>query len=209
MIGRQSSEDGFSLIEMLVVMTILSVILGGMVALFTAGITADADQNRRFQAQQDGRLALDKVRRELHSACTISTPATYNTPVNSVTAYFGSDSCVSGAHTVTYCTTGSAPRFVLYRKLAANCTTPTEKVADYLTTGTIFDYLPPNAHVLTLGGGTSAGAIVTQDGGSVLPRLHIDMTLNQDVTKHDGYHLVDDIAFRNGLRFCAAGVNSC
>lgn len=209
MIGRAREEGGYSLIEMLVVMTILGVVVGGLVTMFSAGINAAADQNRRFQAQQDGRLALDKMRREIHAGCTIATPSTYNTAVSSITVYFSTDNCVSGTHTVTYCTTGSGSRYTLYRIVATSCTGATQKLADYLTSGTIFDYLPPNSHVTTLGGGTGAGAITTQDGSSTLGRLHIDMTLNQNTRRRDRYHLVDDIAFRNGLRSCSSGVASC
>jgi prepilin-type N-terminal cleavage/methylation domain-containing protein len=202
-------EGGYSMIEMLVVMTILGVVIGGLVTMFSAGINAAADQNRRFQAQQDGRLALDKMRREIHAGCTISSPATYNTAVTSVTVYFATDNCVSGTHTVSYCTVASGTHYSLYRKAAANCTTPTQKIADFLTSSTIFDYLPPNSHVTTLGGGTGSAAITTQDGSSTLARLHVDMTLNQNTRRRDKYRLVDDIAFRNGPRACATGVASC
>ena len=106
MTGRLSDDGGYSLIELLVVMALLSVVVGGIVTLFASGLNSEADQNRRFQAQQDGRLALDKLRREVHSACTISTPNTYNTAVSSVTIYFPSDNCASGSHSVTWCTTG-------------------------------------------------------------------------------------------------------
>ena len=93
MTGRLSDDGGYSLIELLVVMALLSVVVGGIVTLFASGLNSEADQNRRFQAQQDGRLALDKLRREVHSACTISTPNTYNTALSSVTIYFPSDNC--------------------------------------------------------------------------------------------------------------------
>ena len=119
MTGRLSDDGGYSLIELLVVMALLSVVVGGIVTLFASGLNSEADQNRRFQAQQDGRLALDKLRREVHSACTISTPNTYNTAVSSVTIYFPSDNCASGSHSVTWCTTGASGRFALYRIVSA------------------------------------------------------------------------------------------
>jgi prepilin-type N-terminal cleavage/methylation domain-containing protein len=219
-IRKLGDEGGFSLVEMLVVMIIMGVIMGGIVKLFTAGINSNADLNRRYQAQQDGRLALDKLRREIHGACTISTPATYNTPVNSVTLYYPADLCVAGSpgSTVTYCTVfvaaspvGVNPNVIahysLYRKTGASCTGATQIVADFLTAANIFDYLPPNSHVTTLGSG--AGGIATIDGGATLPRLHIDMTLTQNTAKNDSYHLVDDIALRNGPRVCPGATASC
>jgi prepilin-type N-terminal cleavage/methylation domain-containing protein len=210
--AQLADEGGYSLIELLVVLTILTIVVGSVVTLFVSGLNAEADQNRRFQAQQDGRLALDKLRREIHAACTVSTPATYNTAVSSVTLYFATDSCASGTHSVTWCTSGSAGRFALYRNPATTCAGATQKFADYLTSGTIFTYLPPNSHLVTstsLGAGTGVGAIVTQDNSSTLPRLHVDVNLQLRAGLHDAYRLVDDIAFRNGPRACATGVASC
>ena len=212
MTGRLSDDGGYSLIELLVVMALLSVVVGGIVTLFASGLNSEADQNRRFQAQQDGRLALDKLRREVHSACTISTPNTYNTAVSSVTIYFPSDNCASGTHSVTWCTSGSSGRFGLYRIVATSCNGDTPKFADYLTSGTIFTYLPPSSHLVTstsLGQGTGSGAIATQDLASTLPRLHVDLNLELRGGLADGYHLVDDIALRNGPRACAGGTASC
>ena len=212
MTDRRSDEEGYTLIELLVVMVILSIVVGGIVTLFASGLNSEADQNRRFQAQQDGRIALDKLRREIHGACSISTPNTYNTALSTVTIYYSSDNCASGSHSVTWCTTGGSGRYALYRIDATSCAGATAKFADYLTSGTIFTYLPPNSHLVTstsLGQGTGAGAIVTQDGSSTLPRLHVDMNLQLKAGLVDGYRVVDDIAFRNGPRACATGVATC
>jgi type II secretory pathway pseudopilin PulG len=211
MSGRLGDESGYSLIELITVVAMLTIVLGGVVTLFVAGLNAESDQNLRSQAAQSTRLALDKMRREIHSACTISTPATYNTPMSSVTLYFSSNGCASGANSVTWCTTGSAGRYALYRIVATSCTSPVNKFADYLTSGSIFTYLPPSSHLVTsssLGQGTSATYIATQDGSSSLPRLHVDLTTQLRSGKVDGYHLVDDIAFRNGPRACS-GVATC
>ena len=203
-------EEGYSLVELLTVLVIMGLVVGGIVTLFARGINASADQNRRFQAQQSARLALDKMRREIHAACTVSNPSTYNTPESSVTLYFTTDSCISGSHTVTWCTSGSGSRYGLYRIVATSCLGATQKFADYLTSANVFTYLPPNSHATMLGGGTGAGAIATQDGGSALPRLHVDFTVNLRTSRpNDGYHVVDDIAFRNGPRACSSGVASC
>jgi prepilin-type N-terminal cleavage/methylation domain-containing protein len=204
-------EGGYTLVELIIVLTILTVVLGSIVALFTAGINADADQSRRFQAQQEVRLSLDKMRRELHAGCTVSNPATYNTWESSVTVYFPSDNCAAGAHTVTWCTVGSGSRYALYRILSTSCTGATARFADYLTSANIFAYLPPNAHLATTTSlGTGTGGIVTQDGSATLPRVHVDLTSNLSPAKvHDGYPLADDIVLRNAPRACGAGVASC
>lgn len=206
-------EGGYSLIELLTVMVILGVILGAVVTLFTAGINADADQNRRFQAQQDAKVAMDKLRREGHGACTISAPATYNTWMSSVTFYYPSDSCGSGGHSITWCTKAVGTTYTLYRAIATSCpASPTQSFASNLTSANIFAYLPPGSHLVSsasVGQGTTATYILTQDGSNVLPRLHVDMTLNVSATKsRDAFHLMDDIAFRNGPRACS-GTATC
>ncbi|HEY6960915.1 MAG TPA: type II secretion system protein [Gaiellaceae bacterium] len=203
-----TDEGGYSLVELLVVMAILGTIVGGIVTLFATGINADADQTRRYQAQQDGRVALDRMRREIHAACTVSNPSTYNTWESSITLYFASDSCGSGTHTVSWCTSGSGTRYALYRIVSTSCTGATQKFADYLTTNQIFVYLPPNSHTTSLGGGS--GGIATIDGSNTLPRLHVDLQINRQPAKSvDRYRLIDDIAFRNGPRACSSGVASC
>ena len=67
-------ERGYSLVEMLTVMAILAVVMTGLTTLFVQGSNAEVDMNTRFQAQQGARLALDRMRRDLHcgSAATSS-----------------------------------------------------------------------------------------------------------------------------------------
>jgi prepilin-type N-terminal cleavage/methylation domain-containing protein len=206
-------EAGYTLVELLTVMAILGVILGAIVTLFTAGINADADQNRRYQAQQDAKVALDKMRREGHAACTISAPATYNTWMSSVTFYFPSDTCASGTHSITWCTKAVGSTWTLYRAVATSCpASPAQSFASNLTSANIFAYLPPGSHLISsasVGLGTAGTYIATQDGSNVLPRLHVDMNVNVSGSKsNDAFRLMDDIAFRNGPRGCS-GVASC
>jgi prepilin-type N-terminal cleavage/methylation domain-containing protein len=209
--GQLGGEGGYSLVEMVTVMAILGVVLGGVVALFTAGIKADSDQNQRFQAQQDTRLALDKLRRDVHPACTISTPATYNTWASSVTLYYSTDGCASGTHSVTWCTAASGSKFILQRVVATSCTGSLVTVASSVMSANVFAYIPPNSHLVTsssVGMGTGSSYILTQDAAYSAPRLHVDLTINRTGATHS-YRLVDDIAFRNGPRTCGAGVATC
>ena len=75
--GRQ--ESGYSLVELIAVMSIFLLILTGLTTLFASGARAEMDLNRRFEAQQNARLALDKLRRELH--CSSGIKATNDTPL--------------------------------------------------------------------------------------------------------------------------------
>jgi prepilin-type N-terminal cleavage/methylation domain-containing protein len=206
--ARVTGESGYSLIEMVVVMVILTVVLGGVVSLFTTGIRAASDQNQRLQAQQDGRLALNKLRRDVRSSCTISTPATYNTWGSSVTLYSSLDACGSGSHTVTWCTRASGSKFILYRTEATTCAGSLRIMVTSVVGANPFAYIPPNSHVVTIGSGTGASYIGTQDNSFALPRLHVDFNVRRAGSTH-AYRLVDDIAFRNGPRTCGLAGATC
>src|SRR4051812_13181399 len=69
-----AAQDGFTLSELLVVLAILGTILAGLTVLFTSALKSQSDQTRRVNAQQDARVALDQVRRELHCGSNL----TYN-----------------------------------------------------------------------------------------------------------------------------------
>ena len=78
-------QRGYTLIELLAVLTIFLTIVTALTALFVTGAKAELDANRRFQAQQSARIAVDRMRREIHcgsaltftsaSSVTITLPA--------------------------------------------------------------------------------------------------------------------------------------
>jgi prepilin-type N-terminal cleavage/methylation domain-containing protein len=207
-----SEEGGYTMFEMLIVLAIMSIVMGGIVTMFTAGIRSDSAQSSRFRAQQDTKVALDLLRRDIHTGCTIAAPSSYNTWLTSVTLYTASDACVAGTHSVSWCTVGSGTRYGLYRIAASTCSGATAKVADYLTSASVFVYLPPNSHLVSstsLGQGTSPSYVATADGSSSLPRLHVDLNLNRTTKGNNAYRLVDDIALRGGPRACLGGTATC
>jgi type II secretory pathway pseudopilin PulG len=69
---RLASESGYSLVELLQVTAILSVVLTGITVVFVQASNAELDMNRRFQAQQVARVSVDRMRRELHCASSIT-----------------------------------------------------------------------------------------------------------------------------------------
>jgi hypothetical protein len=112
---------------------------------------------------------------------------------------------------VTWCTAASGSQFVLQRTVATTCTGTLVTIADSLTSGSPFAYIPPNSHLFTstsVGLGTGASYITTQDAAYSAARLHVDLTINRSGATRS-YRLVDDIAFRNGPRTCGTGVASC
>ncbi len=168
---RHGGEPGFTLVELVGVMLILVVILTAVTALFISGSRAEVDLNRRFQAQQEARLATDRMRQEVHCASdltltsaasvTITLPAACPTAGGSVT-------------TVTYSTNlVSAERFEVQRN--------GQVIADFLTTGNVFSYVPPSTEALG--------------------KLHLDFPVNifpAEAWKQ--WRLATDIVLRNTVR---------
>ena len=133
-------ERGYSLIELLIVMAILGIVLGALTTVFVSGSNAEIELNRQFQAQQAARLALDKIRVDIHcaSAAQAQTIGTYK----GLKLAFPSGGCYSTS--LSWCAVPSTTmtgRFALYRSSATSsiCTsTDTTRilVADDLTTDT-------------------------------------------------------------------------
>ena len=102
--------EGFTLTEMIVVLLILGIVIGGLTALFVSGIKSETDQSARAQAQIDARSALDQLRREVHCGSTVNPNGAW--PTNAITITLGTwcPTNTSGATLyVTWCTTGSGP----------------------------------------------------------------------------------------------------
>lgn len=181
------NERGYSLIELLTVMAILSTVLGGVTTLFVKASNAEARMNKRFQAQQEARLALDQLRRETHCASAI-TPV--GTTTNAVTLTLGTQ-CPRGSGPATWCTRsvgGSTSRYALYRVAGTACgTSGGLRVADYLLTpagsclGCLFTY--------------------TDKTGTTLGTLHVELPVNLTPSSaRETYQLRDDIVLRNSTR---------
>jgi prepilin-type N-terminal cleavage/methylation domain-containing protein len=132
-------ERGYTLVELLQVTAILSVVLTGLTVLFVQATNAELQMNKRFQAQQEARVAIDRMRREIHCAKAI-TPAGNST---SITVTIPSQCPTSGGSeiNVVYETQPvSAERFQLRRAGV--------KIADYVRVGNVFTYDIPTANKL-------------------------------------------------------------
>lgn len=181
---RAAPEDGFTLIELLVTMVILGIVLGGISILSVSGTRAEADLTSRFEAQTELRVGLDKLRRDVHSACSV-------TAQTSTSVTFSGPPC-DGTNLYTWCTQGSGTRYGLYRNSASSC--GGTRFSDFLLGGGIFSYLGPNV--------TASGT-----NSYALARLHLDVTVDANPANGAGrYHVLDDVVFRNSAR-CIAGTN--
>jgi prepilin-type N-terminal cleavage/methylation domain-containing protein len=182
-------EQGYSLIELLVTMVILVIVLGSLTTIFVSGTSAEASLNRRFQAQQNARMGLDRIRTDIHCA-TAAQAQTINTYPGVKLAVAN---CYAATPTVSWCAVlVSTARYALYRSTTTGGTTCTSSdaarvlVADYLTTSSAF-----------------TTATIQQ---FTLQRVGIDfkVSVNQTTTQ-DVYELTDSIVARNAARCVTAG----
>jgi len=178
--ARLNGESGYTLPEVLVVLSIVVIVVSSLAGVFVAASNAEARANLRFRAQLQARVGLNKLRREVHcaSAATVSTTSltlTLPTPPTGTTA------CPTGVGQFTWCTIGSGTRWQLDRIAGATCTsTGAVKWADYLTSANIFPsptYTAPTT--------TSLG------------KVHVDLSVNISPSKPGTYRLVDNVVLRN------------
>jgi prepilin-type N-terminal cleavage/methylation domain-containing protein len=177
-------ESGMTLIELLTVLAILVIVIGGLTTMFSAAITSEKDQTTRVQGQTDARVALSQLRREIHCATTVSPNPNGTWPTQSVTITLGSYCPTNTANSasVTWCTSGSGP-YTLWRyphttdlssgSYAAACTAtpagsgrawiPDVVNAGSVTAGQIFSNpissTPPSMAAPALSYGTAAGSL--------------------------------------------------
>ena len=182
LLRRLRAERAYSLIELVITMAIMGVVLAGLTTIFVSGSKAELDANQRFQAQSDGRLALDKIRTDAHCASTATTTGA------SVTLTMPTGCKTASNTTVTWCTSAvgsSTTRYALYRYQSSGSCTGGVKWADYLTQASVFTF--------------------TQQSTSSLAKLRVSFPINVTPGKKRTYVLQDDIFLRNSTRTCTTG----
>lgn len=124
-------------------MGILGMVMGSLGTLMASATSANQRMSLEFQAQTHARLALDRIRREGHSACRADPVG----PTASITlSYVGSTgTCpalgATGAKQITWCTVSSGTnRWSLYRSVGVTCDATGTRVAEHLTAANAFDY---------------------------------------------------------------------
>lgn len=166
------SQGGFSLIELLLALVILGTVTSAVTVLFLQASTAQVDMNRRYEAQQDARVAVDRMRREIHCSSAI-TPAGVSSAIT-VSLPGQCPSAGGTPTTVTYDVVGSGQRFQLRRDSVV--------LADFVSEQNAFDYTEPVP-------GTSLG------------RLRVTLPINIEPTNSvKEWRLVSDIVLRNTSR---------
>jgi type II secretory pathway pseudopilin PulG len=178
-------ESGYSLIEMLLVMIMMTIVLAGITDLFVTGSNAELDMNRRYQAQQGARVALDRMRRDIHCSSTVVGPASSTTLVLT-------DPCASTG-TISWCSVSVSGTswYTLYRSTSATCNSTNTTYAENLvnSSGNVFTF--------------------TQQSTSSLASVLVDLRVNLKPTMTQStYELSDTIVLRNSTRTCLVASGS-
>jgi len=179
-------QRGYSLIEMLIVLSITSVVMGALTVLFIQASNAEMDTNNRFQAQQTARLGLDKMRREVHCA-SMATPSGQSSSITLTLPNY----CKTGNGSITWCTRNvSTNRYALYRVVGSTCSGGVKWA----------DYLVPSSSAPVCSGALCIFTYTAQSTTS-LAKLHVDFPVNINPSKSvELYDLADDIVLRNSSR---------
>jgi len=181
-------EEGYSLVELLMVSTILVIVVGSLTTIFVGASKGELDMNQRFQAQEHARLAIDKLRREIHCASAVSPSGTSSSITLTIPAQCPT---AQGFTAIRWCVLAppgaGVGRYALYRSTAATCTTASGvRWADYLRTQTIFTYTVQSSQSL----------------GSLAVALEVRVNPN---VGHGTFRLNDRIVLRNSSRVCITG----
>jgi prepilin-type N-terminal cleavage/methylation domain-containing protein len=187
-----TSERGYSLIELLVTMVILVIVLGSLTTVFISGSGAEATLNNRFQAQQNARLGLDRIRGDIHCA-SAGQAQTINTYPGLKLAL---GNCYAATPTISWCVvqlTASPVRYQVFRSTTTGATTCTATDAARVL---VADYLVSSAAFTT--------ATIPQ---YTLQRVGVDfkVSANAKSSTADVYELTDSIVARNATRCVTAG----
>jgi prepilin-type N-terminal cleavage/methylation domain-containing protein len=188
-----ATQGGFTLVELVVVMAILLIVLAPLTASFASAMVAQVDQTNRFDAQENARQALDRMRKDIHCAHGVTDPYTNTsggqTLVLTETNSTGTAECPglvqTNASAVQWCTipvAGATDRYQLYRENDPDATCDgsiSTFMVDYLTRADIW---------------SSPTCITGQ-----FPTVELTLPVDVDPSKRPGaYLLSDQIALRNG-----------
>jgi len=135
---RAADSAGVTISEMLVVLAILGIVLAGMTTLFLSASNTEKDQSNRYQAQQTARNALDALRRELRCASSAAIPSAAELRIT--LPGYCQRPVVATAADFTWCVTGVAAPYVLWRYVGSSCSGTGVRKAESLSSSAVFSY---------------------------------------------------------------------
>jgi prepilin-type N-terminal cleavage/methylation domain-containing protein len=188
-----SSEAGFTLVELLVTIVIMAVLLAPIVSSMLSALNAQAQQLNVAVAQEQARLALQRMRKDIHCAHAVETPVTNasggETIIFTETNTTGVAECpgliAQNASAVEWCTipvSGYTDRYQLYRENNPNNACDSSQATyevDYITQADLW-------------------SLPTCNGGEY-PTVAVSLPVDVDPSSTEAgtYDLSDQIALRN------------
>ena len=223
---RLNSEGGYTLIELLVVLSILGLVLAPLTSSFASAMQNQTSQTRREQNYANARIALQRMRLDIHCAGAV-TSVDENTAggftLTLTENYEGQEGWCPGvipsgdtSSGVQWCTvpySGSTTRFVLYRYLGldapSDCGSSVSSTfqVDYITqppagwptsTKKTPTALDPPDFIGNLWPDPTPTLCPT--GGLPKAALDINVALDPVGYPNERYELIDQIALRNANR---------
>jgi prepilin-type N-terminal cleavage/methylation domain-containing protein len=188
-------DRGYTLVELLIVLTIMLIAIGALADGFTSASRAEVDQSNRASDQQSVRQALDRMRKDIHCATNFTAQPINDAGGNPTDAWLLdlpiATGCLvdlpPGDSGVQWCTAKiSTNRYGLYRTFETPANTSCDATnadfqVDYLIQSNVWTSPPPPC---------AAGQIRT---------VGVDLPVNRDYAKNPSrtYRLQDQIALRN------------
>lgn len=171
-------ERGYSLVELVISMSILGSVMTSVSVLLVSATNSEVDMNRRFQAQTEARMGLDRLRREVHCAQSVAT-----SPGGTIATLTIPSTCPTsgGLTSITWCTVANGNRWDLWRYQGSTCSGTGRKWARAIKHAAVFTY--------------------SASSTSSLAYLSVDLPVNVAGGKAiSSYVLKDNIVLRNSTR---------
>src|SRR5688500_5376098 len=126
-------------------MSILATVMASVSFLLISATNSEVDMNRRFQAQTEARLGLDRLRREVHCAQSVAISS-----AGAVATLTIPDTCptAAGLTALTWCTRANGNRWDLWRYEGSSCSGTGRKWAGSINQATVFTYTAQSASSL-------------------------------------------------------------
>jgi type II secretory pathway pseudopilin PulG len=167
---RLASEAGITLVELVFVLLLLGIIMGGLAGVFVGGLRASSDSESRLSSQENVRVAIDRLEFEVRCA----SGATVGGSGANVVLTLPSE-CSHATGTYTWCVANGT----LWRYSGSACTGSGQGFAANVTTATPF-------------------SLVATSG--LLPQLQIALSVDSQTSIADSVSVNDLITLRNAAR---------
>jgi type II secretory pathway pseudopilin PulG len=171
--ARLADEAGVTMAELVVVMTVLAIVMGGLADIFVSGLRAGSDASARTAGQGTIQVAVDRLEYELRCASGATVP-NGTSPASSVTLSLPTQ-CTHATGQYTWCVSSGT----LTRYAAADCTGSGQIFATGVTTATPFTLLATSGY---------------------LPRLQLSLSVDGGQSSSDTVSITDVVTLRNAAR---------